>query len=144
MYSVIKDVIEKGNYELVDILNKINKLWVENGLTEEERDELVNLARTNANPNNSYAENTQQIANLWEYYQQLDTRLSKLENSQDVEPTEPEEAWPEYRQPTGAHDAYKAGDKVTFQSKKYICKMNGCVWNPLTYPQGWELVEITE
>lgn len=141
MYSVIKDVIEKGNYELVDILNKINKLWVENGLTEEERDELVNLARTNANPNNSYAENTQQIANLWEYYQQLDTRLSKLENSQDVEPTEPEEAWPEYRQPTGAHDAYKAGDKVTFQSKKYICKMNGCVWNPLTYPDAWELVE---
>lgn len=141
MYSIIKEVLIKGNYELVDVLNKINKLWIEGSLTEEERDELVNLARTNANPNNSYAENTQQIANLWEYYQQLDTRLSKLENSQDVEPTEPEEAWPEYRQPTGAHDAYKAGDKVTFQSKKYICKMNGCVWNPLTYPDAWELVE---
>lgn len=139
MYSVIKDVIEKGNYELVDIMNKINKLWVENGLTEEERDELVNLARSNAVPDNSYAENTIQIANLWEYYQQLDIRLSRLENGQ--EPTEPEEAWPEYRQPTGAHDAYKAGDKVTFQSKKYICKMNGCVWNPLTYPDAWELVE---
>lgn len=141
MYSIIKEVLIKGKYELVDVLSKINKLWIEGSLTEEERDELVNLARTNANPNNSYAENTQQIANLWEYYQQLDTRLSKLENSQDVEPTEPEEAWPEYRQPTGAHDAYKAGDKVTFQSKKYICKMNGCVWNPLTYPDAWELVE---
>lgn len=141
MYSIIKEVLIKGKYELVDVLSKINKLWIEGSLTEEERDELVNLARTNANPNNSYTENTQQIANLWEYYQQLDTRLSKLENSQDVEPTEPEEEWPEYRQPTGAHDAYKAGDKVTFQSKKYICKMNGCVWNPLTYPDAWELVE---
>lgn len=139
MYSVIKDVLNKGSYELVDILNKINKLWVEGVLVEEERDELVNLARTNAVPDNSYAENTQQIANLWEYYQQLDIRLSKLENGQGT--TEPEEEWPEFVQPTGAHDAYKAGDKVTFQGKKYICQIDGCVWDPLTYPQGWKLVE---
>ena len=63
MYNIIKDVIEKGNYELVDILNKINKLWVENNLTEEERDELVNLARSNAVPDNSYAENTNSSTN---------------------------------------------------------------------------------
>ena len=142
MYSVIKDVLNKGSYELVDILNKINKLWEENTLTEEQRDELVNLARSNANPENSYAENTQQIANLWEYYQQLDIRLSNLENGQGgVEPTEPEEEWPEFVQPTGAHDAYKERDKVTFQAKKYICQMDNCVWNPLTYPDAWELVE---
>ncbi len=48
MYSIIKEVLIKGNYELVDVLNKINKLWIEGSLTEEERDELVNLARTNA------------------------------------------------------------------------------------------------
>lgn len=142
MYSVIKDVITKGSYELVDILNKINKLWVENALTEEERDELVNLARTNAVPDNSYAENTQQIANLWEYYQQLDSRITALENnSGTVEPTEPEEEYPEYKQPTGAHDAYNVGDKITFEGKKYECLINGCVWNPHDYPQGWKLVE---
>lgn len=141
MYSVIKEVITKGDFELIDMLAKINKLWVEGSLTEEERDELVNLARTNANPENSYTKNTQQIANLWEYYQQLDTRLSNLENGQGAEPTEPEEEWPEYRQPTGAHDAYKAGNKVMFQGKKYICKLDGCVWDPITYPDTWELVE---
>lgn len=141
MYSIIKEVLIKGNYELVDVLNKINKLWIEGSLTEEERDELVNLARSNANPENSYTENTQQIANLWEYYQQLDTRLSKLENSQDVEPTEPEDEWPEFVQPSGAHDAYKTGNRIMFQGKKYICKLDGCVWDPLVYPQGWELVE---
>ncbi|WP_279161133.1 hypothetical protein [Thomasclavelia cocleata] len=80
MYSIIKDIITKGNYELMDMLNKINKLWVEGYLTEEERDELVNLARSNAIPDNSYTKNTQQIANLWEYCQQLDIRLSQLEN----------------------------------------------------------------
>ena len=140
MYSVIKDVITKGSYELVDILNKINKLWVENALTEEERDELVNLARTNAVPDNSYAENTQQIANLWEYYQQLDARLSLLESQGTTDP-KPEEEWPEYIQPLGAHDAYNAGDKIIFNSKKYICKMDGCVWDPLAYPGAWELFE---
>lgn len=139
MYSVIKDVITKGNYELVDILNKINKLWVEGSLTEEERDELVSLARTNAIPDNSYAENTEQIANLWEYCQQLDIRLSQLENGQGT--TEPEEERPDYVQPTGAHDAYKIGDKITFQGKKYICKIDGCVWDPVTYPSAWELAE---
>lgn len=140
MYNVIKDVLNKGSYELVDILNKINKLWVEGVLVEEERDELVNLARYNANPNNSYADNTIQIGNLWEYYQQLDSRLSQLENSQGTTEPEPED-WPEYRQPTGAHNAYKAGNKVMFQGKKYICQIDGCVWDPLTYPQGWKLVE---
>lgn len=143
MYSVIKDVLTKGSYELVDILNKINKLWVENALTEEERDELVNLARTNAVPDNSYAENTQQIANLWEYYQQLDSRITALENnSGTVEPTEPEEEWPEYRQPSGAHNAYNAGDKITFtDGNRYICQMDNCVWDPITYPSAWELFE---
>lgn len=140
MYSVIKDVIEKGDFELIDMLAKINKLWVESSLTEEERDELVSLARTNANPDNSYAENTEQIANLWEYCQQLDIRLSQLENGQGTIEPEPEE-WPEYIQPTGAHDAYKVGDKVTFLGKKYICKMDGCVWDPITYPSAWELAE---
>lgn len=142
MYSIIKEVLIKGKYELVDVLSKINKLWIEGSLTEEERDELVNLARSNANPNNSYAENTIQIANLWEYYQQLDIRLSKLENGQGAEPTEPEpEEWSEYAKPSGAHDAYKIGDKVMFQGKKYICQIDGCVWDPITYPDAWELVE---
>ena len=141
MYSIIKDVIEKGDFELIDILSKINKLWVESSLSEEERDELVNLARTNAVPDNSYAENTQQIANLWEYYQQLDARLSLLESQGTTDP-KPEEEWPEYRQPSGAHNAYNAGDKITFTNgNRYICQMDNCVWGPLAYPGAWELFE---
>ncbi|WP_286669414.1 hypothetical protein [Thomasclavelia cocleata] len=141
MYSIIKEVLIKGNYELVDVLNKINKLWIEGSLTEEERDELVNLARSNANPENSYTENTQQIANLWQYSQQLDIRLSKLEDGQGgIEPPL-EEEWVEFVQPSGAHDSYKIGNRVMFQGKKYICRVDGCVWDPLVYPQGWELVE---
>ena len=141
MYSVIKDVLTKGDFELVDMLNKINKLWVENSLTEEERDELIDLARQNAIPDNSYAENTKQIELLWKEIESIKSRLNTLENDSGTVEPPTEEEYPEYKQPTGAHDAYNVGDKITFEGKKYECLINGCVWNPNDYPQGWKLVE---
>lgn len=54
---------------------------------------------------------------------------------------EPSDEWPEYVAPTGAHDAYSTGDQVTYQGKRYRCKMDGCVWDPVTYPAAWEYVE---
>lgn len=56
-----------------------------------------------------------------------------------VQPPVEEDEWPEYKQPTGAHDAYQAGDKITYNGKHYVCKMDGCVWTPDAYPAGWEL-----
>ena len=47
---------------------------------------------------------------------------------------------PEYRQPTGAHDAYQAGDRVTFQGRVYEAVINAVVWSPLAYPQAWKEV----
>lgn len=49
--------------------------------------------------------------------------------------------WPEYRQPTGAHDAYNTGDKVTFEGHHYICKLDGTTFSPAGYSAAWELVE---
>lgn len=141
MYDVVKDVINEGTYELVDILNKINKLWVESVLSEEQRDELVELARSKAVPDNSYAENKEQINLLWRALEGITTRVTALENVGGVEPPTVEE-YPEYVQPTGAHDTYNTGDKVTFQGKKYICKMDNCVWNPLVYPDAWEATDV--
>ena len=47
---------------------------------------------------------------------------------------------PEYKQPTGAHDAYQAGDRVTFQGRVYEAVINAVVWSPLAYPQAWKEV----
>ena len=47
---------------------------------------------------------------------------------------------PAYVQPTGAHDAYKAGDRVTFQGRVYEALINAVVWSPLAYPQAWKEV----
>ena len=46
--------------------------------------------------------------------------------------------WPEFVQPTGAHDAYNKGDKITFESKHYISLIDGNTYSPRAYPAGWE------
>ena len=48
--------------------------------------------------------------------------------------------WPEWVQPTGAHDAYAKGDKVTHSSKKWTSDVDANTWEPGVY--GWtEVVE---
>ena len=46
--------------------------------------------------------------------------------------------FPEWVQPTGAHDAYNKGDKVTFEGKHYMSLIDGNIWSPAAYPAGWE------
>lgn len=48
----------------------------------------------------------------------------------------PAEEWPEWRQPTGQHDAYGEGAKVTHNGKHWISTANPNTWEPGVY--GWE------
>lgn len=43
--------------------------------------------------------------------------------------------FPEWKQPAGAHDAYKKGDKVTHNGKKWSSDVDANVWEPGVY--GW-------
>ena len=45
--------------------------------------------------------------------------------------------YPEWVQPTGAHDAYNIGDKVTYNGQHYVCTSNGNAYAPDVY--GWQL-----
>lgn len=53
---------------------------------------------------------------------------------------DPAEAWPAWSQPTGAHDAYSAGDKVSHNGKRWTSDVDGNVWEPGVY--GWS--EVTD
>ena len=44
--------------------------------------------------------------------------------------------YPEWVQPTGAHDAYNTGDKVSYNGKHYVCTIDGNAYAPDVY--GWE------
>jgi len=48
----------------------------------------------------------------------------------------------DFNQPTGAHDTYKKGDKVRFNGKIYVSKIDNNAYSPADYAQGWE--EIAE
>ena len=139
MYEVIKNVINNTGYKLEEILHKINVMYIEAMITEEQKAELEGLARQNANPENSYAPIQEQIDNIYIEINKIKAEIKELKGGQETEEPEQEE-YPEYVQPMGAHDAYKIGDKVTYNGKKYICKLDNCVWNPDTYPSGWEEV----
>ena len=147
MYDNLKDLINSKDYELKDILYKINIVWAKKYITTEQMEELEELARQNALAENSYVPLQEQIEDIYSKLAQITSRLDNLENEEgtgEEEPTEPVEEYPEYVQPTGAHDAYNTGDKITYNGKKYICKINGCVWDPDTCPAGWkEVVEDT-
>jgi hypothetical protein len=50
----------------------------------------------------------------------------------------PAEEWPEWRQPTGAQDAYASGAKVSHNSKHWVSTADNNVWEPGVY--GWDEV----
>lgn len=145
MFENIKNLIKSKSFELKDMLSKINIVWLESMITDEQMKELKELARQNAVAENSYAPLQEQINNTNTRIDKLEARIEALEKQETeevTEPTEPEEpveeGYPEYKQPAGAHDCYNIGDKITYNGKKYTCKINGCVWDPTTYPAAWE------
>ena len=138
MFNLIKEVINSKSYKLEDMLYKINKMYIESYISEQEKTELDNLAREYANPINSYSPLQEQIDNMYIKISNLENRIAILENS---EPTEPgEDEYPEFVQPTGAHNCYNKGSKITFEGEKKICNIDGCVWSPDAYPAAWEEV----
>ena len=149
MYGIIKAVIGSGRYELSDMLRKIDTVWLQGSITDDQKSELVELARQNALPENSYTSVQKQIDSIFTNLGEMAAAIrantdaiTTLQGGTVIPPVQ--EEWPEYVQPTGAHDAYSTGDKVTWNGKHYICRMDGCVWDPDTYPDAWELVEEEE
>ena len=49
------------------------------------------------------------------------------------------EGYPIWARPTGAHDAYDAGDIVNYNDVLYKSLINGNTYSPDEYPAGWEV-----
>lgn len=138
MYLTIKSIIESGNFELSDMLNKIEVMWLKGSITDEEKDELIQLARDNADVSQSVDVMTKLI--------DLDQRIVTLEKQvaqllADAPETDPKPVeYPEYKDGKW----YYKDDTITFNGKKYICiapEGQVCTWSPEGYPTYWQLVE---
>lgn len=129
MYQIIKNVIERGGYDLTVILQKIKTLWANGNITDEQYDELLGLARDGAQPKDSI----DIIARL----NDLESRVRALESNTQTET--PTEEYPEFV----VGKWYYNGDKCSFSGKNYICTAptaTVCVWSPTDYPAYWKEV----
>lgn len=126
MRTIFEQVIARGDYDLTTMLQNIDRYHIEGKLTDEDRESLYALAREGAQPVYDYAA---EIEAIWAAIREL--------QGQTPDPDE----WPEFVQPTGAHDAYGVGAQVTYNGQRYRCKLANCVWSPDAYPDAWELVE---
>lgn len=127
MKDIFMKVITKGAYDLPTMLARIDEYHISGQLTRQERDELLALARSCATAA-SGMDVPGEIQRLWAAVRALqgDTGASGV---------------PEYVQPTGAHDAYFAGDTVLFGGVAYTCiapEGVACVWSPTTMPDYWQ------
>ena len=126
MRTIFEQVIARGDYDLTTMLQNIDRYHIEGKLTDEDRESLYALAREGAQP-------------VYDYAAEIEAIWAAIRESQG-QAQEPEE-WPEFVQPTGAHDAYGVGAQVTYNGQRYRCKLANCVWSPDAYPDAWELVE---
>ena len=130
MKTIIENVIKKSNYDLAELLSKIDIFFIEGKLTAEERDELYSLARVK--PEAQY-DIKSEIEKLW-------VAVKALQNGSTTGGGATTEV-KDFAQPTGAHDAYNTGDRVLFDGKVYVSAIDGNVWSPIVYPNGWELIK---
>lgn len=49
--------------------------------------------------------------------------------------SDPALEWPQWRQPQGAHDAYRVGDRVSHEDKRWISDIDANTYEPGVY--GW-------
>lgn len=145
MYEIFKNVIDSKEYSLDDILKKIDTKWVQSRLTDEQRDELILLAQTNADPENSNAPLQKQIEEiakkhliLEETVTALSATVQKIKETvesggtvvPDPEPpiTEEYPAWEPYN---GIPPVpYQVSSKVTHNGKKWESMVPNNVWEP--------------
>ena len=145
MYEIFKSVILSKSYNLEEMIKKINIRWVEDILTEEQREELITMAQINADPENSNAPLQKQIEEISKKYLALEETVATLsakvqkiketvESGSTVVPdpeppiTEEYPAWEPYN---GIPPVpYQVGSKVTHNGKKWESMVPNNVWEP--------------
>lgn len=135
MKNVFESAIQRGGYDLSDMLRRINEYHISGMLSDQERAALTIMAREQAAAPMNVSE---EISRLWAALRDLDNRVAAHHSSS---PTVAE--WPAWHQPTGAHDAYFAGDGMTYtDGLRYLCIAPdgvACVWPPEVAPDYWQL-----
>ena len=138
MYELIKTVILNHSYKDSNaLIAKIQRMFIESEITEEQYNELREMVYS-YDPSKAYNVEAE-LDRIWVAIREIEAKIADMP---DPEPKPEPEDIPEWVQPTGAHDAYQTGDKVRYKGHVYVSLIDGNVWSPEAYPQGWqELLE---
>lgn len=141
--SALEVVISGGDFDLNDILAKVDMFCANGRLTIAEHDELIAKAREAATPSGSFGDIETRMTNLETEVRAIKEWIANLEGSgSELGGSTTETTVPEFKQPTSAIDIYNTGDRVMYNGKMYESTIDNNAWSPDAYPQGWQ--EITE
>lgn len=140
MYEIIKRVIASGQYDLSAMLTKIDSIWIQGNLTDEQHDELIELARGGAD--------AIQSVDLLTKIADLDARVRALEAKDTVivDPEEPDTPLVDVDNigPFVPGTWYRNGDTIKDEDGRVFVCLAGqggnpdpVVWSPKDYPAGW-------
>lgn len=132
MYDIIKSVITIGNYKLADMTNKINTLWVTGELTDEQRNELLQLMYDHLNPSTEAPELSERVSRVELRVSELENAVAELQvgGSENPNPDPEEIIIPVWEPWDGVNNNYQPGAVV---------QHNGKYWqNVLLMQNTWE------
>lgn len=147
MYITIKNVIERGEFKIGDIIPKIRQECFAGLINDAEREELIELAHEKVNPKNEAPDVMEIIAKVIERVDEIEAILKELTTPEQpeepidpetpVDPEEPEEpaepVYDDWKPYDGITKDYKKGAIVKHKGKLWIStfdKQN--VWEPGT------------
>lgn len=132
MYNIMQSVIHAGNFKLADMRYKVNKLYIQGDLTDEQADQLLALANQEATPDAERPALIAIVRNISAKVDALAAEVAALKAGTDS--TEPGteatgyEAWEPW---DGISDKYQPGAIVTHNGKNWISTYTGQnVWEP--------------
>ena len=139
-FNSFANIINAGGYKLGEMKERIHGLADRGELTLDERDRLLGMAETHADPlaetekGNMLADHERRIKALEDKIAELMNQSGETEDGElnvaDIAEYVPGK-W------------YYAGDVVMWNSEAYVCTAPGgvvCVWSPADYPAYWEKV----
>ena len=133
--GMIYGIIERGEYKLEELIERIDYFYCAGQLTAEDRNDLVALAREHA-AETLGADPKEEIMALWARVRNLQKEIETMKGGQKRGGgTE------EFSQPNGIRDAYETGDTVLFDGKEYRSLTDNNVWSPSVNPNVWEEVK---
>ncbi|MCD8383671.1 MAG: hypothetical protein LUC39_01750 [Clostridiales bacterium] len=129
MYDSLWQIITAGDYTLTDIVYKINVFWVQGQLTEDEKNELTDLAQSNATADQEKPELEVTVESLAARVTALEEAVAVLQG--DTGDTGDSSTYPEWTTWDGVSMNYQYGAIVSHNGKLWISVYSGQnVWEP--------------